>query len=139
MAEWSEAVNFNLAKNKKAPKSLRGNGTYAVSGIDINEYVVFDKDKIPVYTEDDVIARWEDTFNTIEADIAQFLSENPNPDVFCPSGRTSRIYELMMDIHAGNLDQALEKIELFKANPNGVIYSGPKGYDYEYIERWCKK
>ena len=130
---------FEMPENKKAPKSLRGNGTYAVSGIDIKEYVVFDKDKIPVYTEDDVIARWEDTFNTIEADIAQFLSENPNPDVFCPSGRTSRIYDLMMDIHSGNLDQALEKIESFKATPNGVIYSGPKGYDYEYIERWCKK
>ena len=130
---------FEMPENKKAPKSLRGNGTYAVSGIDIKKYVVFDRDKIPVYTEEDVIARWEDTFSAIEADIAQFISENPNPDLFCPLGRTSRIYELMMDIHAGNLDQALEKIELFKANPNGVIYSGPKGYDYEYIERWCKK
>ena len=130
---------FEMPENKKAPKSLRGNGAFAVEGIDIKEYVVFDKDKIPVYTEDDVIARWEDTFNTIEADIAHFLSENPNPDSFCPTGRTDRIYELMMDIHSGNFNQALEKIELFKANPNGVIYSGLKGYDYEYIERWCKK
>ena len=63
-----------------------------------------EKEKIPVYTEDDVIARWENTFNTIEADITHFLSENPNPDVFCPPGRTNRIYELMMDIHSGNLN-----------------------------------
>ena len=81
---------------------------------------------IPVYTEDDVVARWESTFNTIESDIAHFLSENPNPDSFCPSGRTNRIYDLMMDIHSGHLNQVLEKIELFKAN----------GYNYENIERW---
>ena len=98
-----------------------------------------EKEKIPVYTEDDVVTRWKSTFNTIEADIAQFFSENPNPDVFCPPGRTNRIYELMMDIHSSNLNQVLEKIELFKANPIGGMFSGPKGYDYEYIERWCKK
>ena len=111
-------------------------GSFAVPDVHLKEYFVFDTDKIPVYTEDDVVARWESTFNTIESDIAHFLSENPNPDVFCPTGRTNRIYDLMMDIHSGNLNQALEKIESFKANPNGVIYSGPKGYDYEYIERW---
>ena len=135
------AVRRNKEKNMitVCNVSVNFSGTPLFSDVDLKKYVVFDRDKIPVYTEEDVIARWEDTFNAIEADIAQFLSENPNPDRYCPQGRTDRIYELMMDIHAGNLDQALEKIELFKANPNGVIYSGPKGYDYEYIERWCKK
>lgn len=83
-----------------------------------------------------MVARWESTFNTIESDIAHFLSENPNPDAFCPTGRTSRIYELMMDIHSGNLDQVQEKIELSKTNHIGGFFQGPKGYDYEYIERW---
>ena len=127
---------FELPECKQGPKSLRGNGAFAVPDVHLKEYVVFDTGKIPVYKEDDVVSRWEDTFNTVDADIARFISENPNPDSFCPMGRTNRIYDLLMDIHAGNLDQALEKIELFKANPNGVIYSGPKGYDYEYIERW---
>ena len=130
---------FEMPECKKAPKSLRGNGAFAVPDVHLKEYVVFEKEKIPVYTEDDVIARWENSFNTIEEDIALFLSENPNPDVFCPPGRTNRIYELMMDIHSSNLNQVLEKIELFKANPIGGMFSGPKGYDYEYIERWCKK
>lgn len=130
---------LEIPENKKAPKSLRGNGAFAVRGVHLKEYIVFDKYIIPDYKEDDVIARWESTFNTIEADIAQFLSENPNPDVFCPPGRTNYIYDLMMDIHSGNLDQALEKIELSKINHIGGFIHGPKGYDYEYIERWCKK
>ena len=130
---------FELPENKQAPKSLRGNGAYAVPDVHLMEYVVFDTGKIPVYTEDDVIALWEDTFNAIETDIAHFLSENPNPDSFCPSGRTHRLYELMMDIHSGNLNVALEKIELFKTNPIGLIYSGPKGDDYEYIEKWISE
>lgn len=127
---------FELPECKQAPKSLRGNGTFAVPDVHLKEYIVFDTGKIPVYTEDDVVARWESTFNTIESDIARFFRENPNPDSFCPTGRTNRIYDLMMDIHSGNLDQALEKIELSKTNHTGGFFRGPKGYDYEYIERW---
>ena len=73
---------FEMPENKQAPKSLRGNGAFAVSDVKLKEYAVFDTAKIPVYTEDDVIARWESTFSTVEADIAHFLSENPNPDSF---------------------------------------------------------
>ena len=91
---------FEMPENKQAPKSLRGNGAFAVSDVKLKEYAVFDSANIPVYTEDDVIARWESTFSTVESDIAHFLSENPNPDSFCPSGRTNRIYDLMMDIHS---------------------------------------
>ena len=127
---------FEMPECKQAPKSLRGNGVFAVPDVHLKEYFVFDTDKIPVYTEDDVVARWESTFNTIESDIAHFLSENPNPDAFCPTGRTDRIYELMMDIHSGNLDQVQEKIELSKTNHIRGFFRGPKGYDYEYIERW---
>jgi hypothetical protein len=127
---------FELPECKQAPKSIRGNGSFAVPDIVIKEYTVFDTGKIPVYTEDDVLTRWESTFNTIESDIARFLRENPNPESFCPTGQTNRIYDLMMDIHAGNLDQVLEKIELYKTNHMGVFFRGPKGYDYEYIERW---
>ena len=92
--------------------------------------------EIDFYKEDDVVSRWEDTFNTIDADIARFISENPNPDSFCPMGRTNRIYDLLMDIHSGNFDQVQEKIELSKTNHVGHFFEGPKGYDYEYIERW---
>ncbi len=127
---------FEVPENKQAPKGLRGNGAFAVPNVHLKEYVVFETGMIPVYTEDDVVARWESTFNTIEADIAHFLSENPNPDSFCPSGRTNRLYDLMMDIHSGNLDQAQAKIELSKTNHVGSFFQGPKGYDYEYIERW---
>ncbi len=130
---------FEMPENKQAPKSLRGNGAFAVSDVKLKEYAVFDTAKIPVYTEDDVIARWESTFSTVEADIAHFLSENPNPDSFCPSGRTNRIYDLMMDIHSGNTKQALERIEYFKSHNYGSGYEGPKGDAYDYIERWCKK
>ena len=131
---WWDIIE--MPENKQAPKSLRGNGSFAVPDVDLKEYIVFETGKIPVYTEDDVVARWESTFKTVEADIAHFLRENPNPDSFCPSGRTNRIYELMMDIHSGHLNEALEKIELSKANHIGIFFSGPKGYDYEYIERW---
>ena len=121
---------------KQGPKSLRGNGAFAVPDVHLKEYVVFDTGKIPVYKEDDVVSRWEDTFNTVDADIARFISENPNPDSFCPMGRTNRIYDLLMDIHSGNFDQLQEKIELSKTNHVGLFFKGPKGYDYEYIERW---
>ena len=127
---------FELPECKQGPKSLRGNGAFAVPDVHLKEYVVFDTGKIPVYKEDDVVSRWEDTFNTIDADIARFISENPNPDSFCPMGRTNRIYELLMDIHSGNFDQVQEKIELSKTNHVGHFFEGPKGYDYEYIERW---
>jgi len=127
---------FELPECKQAPKSIRGKGSFAVTGIDIKEYTVFDTGKIPVYTEDDVLTRWESTFNTIESDIARFLRENPNPESFCPIGKTNRIYDLMMDIHSGNIDQVVEKIELSKTSHVGVFFRGPKGYDYEYIERW---
>lgn len=130
---------FEIPECKKAPKSLRGNGSFAVPDINLKEYVVFDTGKIPLYTEDDVVLLWENTFKTVEADIAHFLSENPNPDVFCPTGRTNCIYELMMDIHSGNLKQAQEKIDLFKASPIGIRFQGPKGYEYEYIERWISE
>ena len=132
---------FEMPDNKQAPKSLRGNGAFAVPDISLKEYVVFDTGKIPVYTEEDVVSRWENTFNTIEADIAHFINENPNPDIYCPTGRTNRnrVYELLMDIHSGNLKQALDKIDIFKANPIGVGFRGPKGYDYEYIERWINE
>ena len=123
---------FELPECKQAPKSIRGNGSFAVPGIDIKEYTVFDTGKIPVYTKDDVLTRWESTFNTIESDIARFLRENPNR----PTGQTNRIYDLMMDIHSGNIDQVVEKIELSKTNHVGVFFRGAKGYDYEYIERW---
>lgn len=127
---------FELPECKQGPKSLRGNGAFAVPDVHLKEYVVFDTGKIPVYKEDDVVSRWEDTFNTVDADIARFISENPNPDSFCPMGRTNRIYDLLMDIHSGNFDQVQEKIELSKTNHVGHFFKGPKGYDYEYIERW---
>ena len=127
---------FELPECKQGPKSLRGNGAFAVPDVHLKEYVVFDTGKIPVYKEDDVVSRWEDTFNTVDADIARFISENPNPDSFCPMGRTNRIYDLLMDIHSGNFDQLQEKIELSKTNHVGLFFKGPKGYDYEYIERW---
>ncbi len=130
---------LEMPECKQAPKSLRGNGSFAVPDVKLKEYAVFDTVKIPVYAEDDVAAQWESTFNTIESDIAHFLSENPNPDVFCPSGRTNRIYDLMMDIHSGNTQQALERIEYFKSHNFGSGYGGPKGDAYGYIERWCKK
>ena len=70
---------FEMPEKKQAPKSLRGNGAFAVPDISLKEYVVFETGKIPVYTEEDVVSRWENTFNTIEADIAHFINENPNP------------------------------------------------------------
>ena len=140
---------FEMSENQLAPKSLRGLGAFAITGVKLKEYLVFDSTKISIsdYTEVEIDKTWDDMFKIIEQDIAFFLVENPVPDSFSPSdgqkyGWVSPLYTLMMDIHSGNLNKALERIDYFKShgkNGGSSGYIGPKGDAFEYITEWCTK
>ena len=135
---------FEMSENIQAPKSLRGDGAFAIDGIRLKEYIVFNANKISEYSEEEISNHWDDMFKQIEKDTFDFIEENPNPDLFSPSngqkyGKVSPEYTLMMDIHSGKLEEALTKIEYFKSNDIKSGFSGPKGDAYKYIALWCKK
>ncbi len=135
---------FEMSENKQAPKSLRGLGAFAVSGVKLKDYCVFDSKRISDYSEDEIERIWDDLFREIEQNVADFLKENPDPESFSPSdeqkyGRLNPIYTLMMDIYSGNADKALERINSYKSCGKGSGYSGPKGDAFDYIAEWCKK
>ena len=137
---------FEMPENKQAPKSLRGLGAFAITGVKLKEYTIFDSNKISKsdYSEGEIEKNWDDVFRNAEIDIASFLKENPVPESFSPSdlqkyGMISLLYTLMMDIHSGNVSKALETINTFKAHGISSGYKGPKGDAFEYIIEWCKK
>lgn len=137
---------FEIPENQLAPKSLRGLGAFAITGVKLKEYLVFDSTKISTsdYTEGEIDKTWDDMFKIIEQDIASFLKENPVPDSFSPSddqkyGWVTPLYTLMMDIHSGKINKALERIDYFKSHGNNSGCIGPKGDAFEYITEWCKK
>lgn len=130
---------FEMPQNKKAPKSLRGNGAFAVPDIRLKTYPIFDTINVFEFTEKEINRGWEILFKKVEEDITQFISENPIPDTFCPTEVVCPVYALMMDIHCGNINHALERIEYYRSHNVSSSFGGPKGDAYDYIEKWCKK
>ena len=134
---------FEMPSNKQEPKSLRGIGAFAVTAPQLHEYKVFEKEDVFTFDESQIEATWKSRFQKVEQDIKAFLEENPDPELFSPEnngkyGLIDPIYTLMMEIHSGMKEKALDHIEALKAESR-VTFVGPKGDAFEYVKNWCKK
>ena len=134
---------FEMPSNKQEPKSLRGIGAFAVTAPQLHEYKVFEKEDVFTFDESQIEATWKSRFQKVEEDIKAFLEENPDPELFSPEnnskyGLIDPIYTLMMEIHSGMKEKALDHIEALKAESR-VTFVGPKGDAFEYVKNWCKK
>lgn len=134
---------FEIPENKQAPKSLRGIGAFSITGPTLTKQPVFDAAKVSLYSDDDIECVWDGVFRRIEQEISLFLKKNPNPERFSPEdggeyGRIQPLYAILMELHSGNKEAALEKIASYKAAKRGSGFHGPKGDAYDYIEAWCQ-
>lgn len=134
---------FETPDNKK-PLSLRGRGAFALSGERIGEYQTFEGDW-KNYTEQDFEKIWTSVFNKIEAQIAEFLSQNPSADQYMPperyrGGNVSLLY-LMTLLHNNKESEVIDLVsEALKNNrssemskwTNGKIVDG-----YSFILKYA--
>lgn len=142
---------FEIPENKKEPMSLRGTGTFSISGIELMEESLFEElyesgiEAITQYPDEDIENIWNNIFQKIETEISRFLKENPDPNLYIPEenalnqGRAYKLYALLTHIHLRNKEQALKMIPELKVNQPGNCFIGPKGKDIDYIEAWCNK
>lgn len=131
---------FQCPENKKAPKSLRGTGAFAVSGVQIASYPVF-IGSWKQYTEDMIVSTWQKIFTLVEKDIEIFISANPNkyiPEPTYSNGRTNLLYILALAI-----DDATNIIKkaLLKDESSGMAKSDSAQLidGYEYLIDWINK
>lgn len=103
---------FQMPENE-TPLSLRGNGAFALSGEHIGEYQTF-VGKWDNYSEKDFEKIWTSVFNTIEADIASFISLNPSADQYIPPATNMRgdvsLTYLIALLHNNNVRKVIELI-----------------------------
>lgn len=137
---------FNCPENKKAPKSLRGTGAFAVSATQIASYPAF-AGSWKQYTEEMIVSRWNEIFILVENDIEAFITANPNPDKYFPepvygNGRPNLLYILAL-LHNNAIEEATAIVNnaLVKGENLGMSTSdGIKTTDgYEYLIDWIKK
>ena len=147
---------FEMSSNKKAPMSLRGNGTFSLDGVKIlktpdlfdirtNERgAEYELEKIQKYSNEDIEKIWDDVFQQIEDEVKRFLKENPDPDSYFPEEeKCHEYYMLITYLHAGDRQKVLDKIAEFRAIPNriksrlGAFYDGKTRDGLDFIEAWC--
>jgi len=137
---------FQCPENKKAPKSLRGTGAFAVSGVQIASYPVF-IGSWKQYTEEMIVSTWQKIFTLVEKDIEIFISANPNPNKYIPeptysNGRTNLLYILAL-LQNGAIDNATNIIKkaLLKGESSGMAKSDSAQLidGYEYLIDWINK
>ena len=145
---------FEMSSNKKAPMSLRGNGTFSLDGVKIlktpdlfdirAEESEYELEKIQKYSDEDIEKIWDDVFQQIEDEVKRFLKENPDPDSYFPEEeKCHEYYMLITYLHAGDRQKVLDKIAEFRAIPNriktrlGAVYDGKTRDGLDFIEAWC--
>lgn len=134
---------WEAKENKREPLSLRGKGTYALSGQVLTDIAVFgdrhDFDNI------DIRQFYERVFNEANTEIERFLLLNPDADSFVPD--ESRMYHdpdrllyLMALVHSGNNQEVLSIIKEARQNKHRCEFrSGLFEDSYTHIRRWCKR
>lgn len=141
---------FNCPKNKKAPKSLRGNGAFAVSATQIASYPAFEE-SWKKYPDEMIVSKWQtiwqNIFTLVEKDIESFISANPNPDKYFPkpfyaNGVANLLYILAL-LHNNAFEEATDMInnDLAKGHSPGMSsYDGTRLINgYEFILDWINK
>ncbi|MBP5769685.1 MAG: sel1 repeat family protein [Fibrobacter sp.] len=147
---------FEMSSNKKAPMSLRGNGTFSLDGVKIlktpdlfdirtNERgAEYELEKIQKYSNEDIEKIWDNVFRQFDDEVKRFLKENPDPDSYFPEEeKCHEYYMLITYLHAGDRQKVLDKIAEFRAIPNriksrlGASYNGKTRDGLDFIEAWC--
>lgn len=146
---------FEMFSNKKAPMSLRGNGTFSLDGVKIlktpdlfdirAEESEYELEKIQKYSDEDIEKIWDDVFQQIEDEIKRFLKENPDPDSYFPDEENCHgYYTLITYLHAGDRQKVLDKIAEFRATPGRIRSPMKRSFDdgksrdgLDFIEAWC--
>ena len=146
---------FEMPDNKKAPMSLRGNGTFSLDGVKIlktpdlfdirADESEYELEKIQKYSDEDIEKIWDDVFQQIEDEVKRFLKENPDPDSYFPEEEHCHgYYTLITYLHAGDRRKVLNKIAEFRVTPGRIRSSMKRSFDdgktrdgLDFIEAWC--
>lgn len=148
---------FEMSSNKKAPMSLRGNGTFSLDGVKIlktpdlfdirtNERgAEYELEKIQKYSDKVVEKIWDNVFQQFDDEIQRFLKENPDPDSYFPEEEKCHgYYTLITNLHAGDRQKVLDKIAEFRATPGRIRSPIKRSFDdgktrdgLDFIEAWC--
>ena len=148
---------FEMSSNKKAPMSLRGNGTFSLDGVKIlktpdlfdirtNERgAEYELEKIQKYSNEDIEKIWDNVFRQFDDEVKRFLKENPDPDSYFPEEeKCHEYYMLITYLHAGDRQKVLDKIAEFRATPGRICGTLARSFDdgktrdgLDFIEAWC--
>ena len=148
---------FEMSSNKKAPMSLRGNGTFSLDGVKIlktpdlfdirtNERgSEYELEKIQKYSDEDIEKIWDNVFQQFDNEVQRFLKENPDPDSYFPEDeKCYEYYTLITYLHAGDRQKVLDKIAELRATPDRIKTRFAWSYDdgssrdgLDFIEAWC--
>jgi hypothetical protein len=150
---------FEMSSNKKAPMSLRGNGTFSLDGVKIlktpdlfdirtNERgAEYELEKIQKYSNEDIEKIWDNVFRQFDDEVKRFLKENPDPNSYYPKEENCQAYyTLITYLHAGDKQKVLDKIAEFRATPGRIRSPMKRSFDdgksrdgLDFIEAWCNK
>ena len=148
---------FEMSSNKKAPMSLRGNGTFSLDGVKIlktpdlfdirtNERgAEYELEKIQKYSDEDIEKIWDNVFRRFNDEVQRFLKENPDPDSYFPGEEHCHAYyALITYLHAGDRQKVLDKIAEFRATSGRIRSPMKRSFDdgksrdgLDFIEAWC--
>lgn len=126
-------------ENKNEPLSLRGTGAYSLPGEILASYEVPATDDVQELTD-----IFNQLFQAADTAITEFLSGNPDADIFCPDESKmdhdpDRLLYLMTLIHNGRTGEALTIVREARKNGHRCMFqSGMFSDSYTYIRRWSK-
>lgn len=127
-------------ENKDKPLSFRGTGEHSLPGAVLGIYRI----EMPADNEE-LSEVFEEVFDKVTKVISEFLTGNPDADVFYPEEPKmyldpDRLLYLMALIHNGREKDVLEVIkEERKKGHRCAFGSGWWCDSYTYIRRWCRR
>lgn len=131
---------WDASDNKNEPLSLRGTGSYSLSG------QILTSDEITKVADKGELTNIIDgMFKNATDAISKFIIANPNADTFFPDESKmdydpDRLLYLIALIHNGKEEDALAIIKEARKNKHRCIFqSGMFSDSYTYIRRWCNR
>lgn len=129
--------------NKNEPLSLRGTGAFSLSGQVLETYNVIEPDSD--FEPEQLAQEFDRLFENVNSRIAEFLSQNPDADIFYPDEDKmyfdpDRLLYLIALIHNGRECEVVEIIKQARQNKHKCVFrSGLMSDSYTFILRWCKR
>ena len=127
-------------ENKDKPDSLRGTGEHSLPEEVLGLYRTEETREV-----EELSASFEEVFAKASDAISEFLTENPDSDVFCPDEQKmyldpDRLLYLMALIHNGRENEVLKIIrEARREGHRCAFRSGWWCDSYTFIKRWCRR